>query len=177
MTNEELIAKIKAEIERQHNLSNEKRVQARRTKDYYNEVAYGAEMGVCNRLRSFLSDLEKSLSTQDAGGNSEIPKDLEEAAIQYAMHKKKSEEKEMETELPMGAYFLAMDSFIAGAKWHKEQMMEGAIEGVITNAGGEFGCDVATFRFDDNHTYSVLLPHEEKRKYGDKVHIIIVKED
>lgn len=59
MTNEELIAKIKAEFERQYNLSNEKRGQARRSKDYYNEVAYGAEMGVCKRLLSFLSDLEK----------------------------------------------------------------------------------------------------------------------
>jgi hypothetical protein len=59
----------------------------------------------------------------------------------------------------------------------KEQMMKEAVEGVVTNAGGEFGCDVATFRFDDNHTYSILLPHEEKRKYGDKVRIIVVKED
>ena len=59
----------------------------------------------------------------------------------------------------------------------KEQMMKDAVEGVITNAGGVFGYDVAVFRLDDNHTYSVLLSHEEKRKYGDKVRIIIVKED
>ena len=63
------------------------------------------------------------------------------------------------------------------AEWQKEQMLKEAVEGVITNAGGVFGYDVAAFRFDDNHTYSVLLPHEEKRKYGDKVRIIIVKED
>ena len=56
-------------------------------------------------------------------------------------------------------------------------MMKDAVEGVITNAGGVFGYDVAVFRLDDNHTYSVLLSHEEKRKYGDKVRIIIVKED
>ena len=59
----------------------------------------------------------------------------------------------------------------------KEEMMKGAVEGVVTNAGGEFGYDVAAFRFDDNHAYSILIPHEEKRKYGDKVRIIIVKED
>ena len=117
MTNEELIAKIKAEIERQHNLSNEKRGQARRTKDYYNEVAYGAEMGVCNRLRSFLSDLEKSLSTQDAGGNSEIPKDLEEAAEDSWQN---SPDKEI-----YDAYSpFYKDGFIAGAKWHKEQILQ-----------------------------------------------------
>lgn len=65
----------------------------------------------------------------------------------------------------------------AGSKWQKSQMMKDAVEGVVTNADGAFGYDVAAFRFDDNHTYSVLLPHEEKRKYGDKVRIIIVKDD
>lgn len=67
--------------------------------------------------------------------------------------------------------------FVAGAEWDREQMMEGAVEGHITNAGGEFGYDVAAFRFDENHTYTVLLPHEEGRKRSDKVRIIIVKED
>lgn len=69
------------------------------------------------------------------------------------------------------------DAFETGADWMEKQMMKEAVEGVVTNAGGEFGYDVADFRFDDNHTYSILLPHEEKRKYGDKVRIIVVKED
>ena len=59
----------------------------------------------------------------------------------------------------------------------KEQMLKEAVEGDITNAGGEFGYDVAAFRFDENHTYTVLLPHEEGRKHGDKVELIIVKGD
>lgn len=69
------------------------------------------------------------------------------------------------------------EAFEVGKKEQREQMMKDAVEGVITNAGGVFGYDVAVFRLDDNHTYSVLLSHEEKRKYGDKVRIIIVKED
>ena len=63
------------------------------------------------------------------------------------------------------------------ARWMREQMMKEAVEGDITNAGGEFGYDVAAFRFDENHTYTVLLPHEEGRKHGDKVELIIVKGD
>lgn len=71
-----------------------------------------------------------------------------------------------------------MVAFTRGAEWRKEQMLKEAVEGHITNAGGEFGYDVAAFRFDENHTYTVLLPHEEGRKHGDKVSIIILpKED
>jgi hypothetical protein len=76
MKNNEIIVKIGAEIERQNNLSNEKRGQARRTKDYYNEVAYGAEMDVCNRLLSFLSDLETKVADSD-GLNGEIERYFE----------------------------------------------------------------------------------------------------
>jgi hypothetical protein len=50
---------------------------------------------------------------------------------------------------------------------------EETVEGTITNAGGEYGYDVAAFRFDDNHTYTVLLKHTGKRKYGDKVKLVI----
>ena len=67
--------------------------------------------------------------------------------------------------------------FNKGVEEGKEQMMKEAVEGDITNAGGEFGYDVAAFRFDENHTYTVLLPHEEGRKHGDKVELIIVKGD
>jgi hypothetical protein len=66
--------------------------------------------------------------------------------------------------------------FIAGAKWDKEQMMSNAVEGSITSANGALGYDIAAFRFDDNHKYTILLPHKEGRKYGDKVRIIIVND-
>ena len=123
-------------------------------------------------------------------GGSEIPNDLEEAANSYLDG--------VYGKMPHSDYHIAI--FIAGAKWQAEQdqetielaedhaylagavnerekMMKEAVEGRITNAGGEFGYDVATFRYDDNHTYTVLLPHNERRKHGDKVRIIIVKEE
>ena len=49
-------------------------------------------------------------------------------------------------------------------------------EGVITNAGGLFGFDVAAFRFDDNHVFTVMLPHDENARYGDKVKLTVTKE-
>lgn len=63
------------------------------------------------------------------------------------------------------------------AEWQKSQMLKDAVEGSITSANGALGYDIAAFRFDDNHKYTILLPHKEGRKYGDKVRIIIVKED
>ena len=71
-------------------------------------------------------------------------------------------------------YFYGLDE---GGKIVYEEMLKNAVEGTITNAGGEFGYDVAAFRFDENHTYTVLLPHEEGNKYGDKVKLIIDKGD
>lgn len=48
--------------------------------------------------------------------------------------------------------------------------------GVITNAGGEFGYDVAAFRFDSNHAFTILLPHSENTKHGDLVKLTVTKE-
>lgn len=55
--------------------------------------------------------------------------------------------------------------------------MKYEVEGVIRNAGGLFGYDVAAFRFDDNHVFTVLLPHVENAKYGDKVKLTVTKEE
>lgn len=64
-----------------------------------------------------------------------------------------------------------------GKTKQKEQMMSKAVEGTITAAVGALGYNIAAFRFDDNHKYTILLPHKEGRKYGDRVRIIIVEED
>lgn len=50
-------------------------------------------------------------------------------------------------------------------------------EGTVTSAGGEWGYDVVATRLDDSHVSTILVPHEEGRKYGDKVKIVITKED
>lgn len=55
--------------------------------------------------------------------------------------------------------------------------MKYKVEGIITNVSGLFGYDAAAFRFDDNHVFTVLLPHDENARYGDKVKLTATKEE
>lgn len=55
--------------------------------------------------------------------------------------------------------------------------MKYEVEGIVTNAGGLFGYDVAAFTFDENHTYTVPVQHIEGGKSGDKVKLIIEREE
>jgi hypothetical protein len=48
-------------------------------------------------------------------------------------------------------------------------------EGMITATGGIYGYDVAAFRFDDQHSYTILLKHNGERKYGDKVTLVVME--
>ena len=55
--------------------------------------------------------------------------------------------------------------------------MKYEVEGIVTVAGGVFGYDVAAFRFDVNHVFTVLLPHDESVKYGEKVKLTVTSEE
>lgn len=55
--------------------------------------------------------------------------------------------------------------------------MKYEVEGIVTNAGGLFGYDVAAFRFDENHPFTIFLPHVDGGKYGDKVKLMITREE
>ncbi|MBP5456540.1 MAG: hypothetical protein J6Y37_08570 [Paludibacteraceae bacterium] len=127
--------------------------------------AIGADgkVKLCLELKAIINSLQQEEPEKP------IPNDLEEAA---------EEESTWAFPEPTAQGYAKRlffkPGFKRGAKWQKEQMLKKAVEGHITNAGGEFGYDVATFRFDENHTYTVLLPHEEGRKHGDKVSIIIL---
>ena len=69
---------------------------------------------------------------------------------------------------------VAYDAFLAGVEWAKEELKKKpALEGVVTNAGGEYGYDVAVFEFNAFHRYSVLLPHTGSREFGDKIKLIV----
>ena len=170
----ELIQQIKAEVERLKGICTAQiKVNPGQT------FPFVMEMTGYDKLLSFLSDLEKSLPTQDAGGSSEIPKDLEEAADEYFKNPENS--------------WVVKDIFIAGAKWQKEQMMdewlkdrdgcfwdgveEGkkamreqmmkeAVEGRIDYVYDEKGDAYKAIRLD----WIV-------GDFGDKVKLIIVKED
>lgn len=83
------------------------------------------------------------------GGSSEISNDLEEAARQYFENLENSWE--------------VRDVFIAAAKWDREQMMSKAIEATL-----------------DNTAYPTRLwfnTYLSEYSNGDKVRVIIVKED
>ena len=60
------------------------------------------------------------------------------------------------------------DAFIAGASWQKEQMMKEAVEGKI------YGYDDGSFELIASW---LDMPKESKFKFGDRVRIIIVKEE
>ena len=63
------------------------------------------------------------------------------------------------------------ETFIAGAKWQKEQMLKDAVEGVVCILPGS----VAYVDERDNNTLKQYIINNFKA--GDKVKIIIVKED
>lgn len=67
------------------------------------------------------------------------------------------------------------DAFKAGSKWKEEKLMENAVEGSITNACNINGYNVAAFRYDEDHTYTVLIKPELGAKYGDKIKLIVLK--
>ena len=93
----------------------------------------------------------------DAKCSSEIPKDLEEAAEEYAKE---------HSFHPCDYDVTPYDCFKAGAKWDKEQMMEEAVEGTVM----DFSSNRPRPQVD-------VLLDPDKYHTGDKVRIIIVKED
>ena len=77
-----------------------------------------------------------------------VSEDLEEAAINY-----------MKSQNPpiWGLY----DGFIAGANWKEEKMMAKAIEGIARPDDSEIWCNLVSFNLKD----------------GDKVRVVVIKED
>ena len=123
-----------------------------------------------------------------------VTNDLEEATEKYVSTLCDEADKGLRIDTTLES------AFKAGAVWQKEQndkdffekitaayqlgladkekqMMSEVVEGSITSANGVFGYDVAAFKFDDDHKYTILLSHKEGRKYGDKVRIAIVNEE
>lgn len=82
----------------------------------------------------------------------DLPDDLDEAADKY--------EQEYFTDATLG------EAYITGAEWQKEQMMKEAVEGEIQMRYS--GCLCAK---------TIRAINEDKFKLGDKVRIIIVKEE
>lgn len=92
----------------------------------------------------------------EPSGNSEIPKDLGEAADESWQN---SPDKGIYDEYSP----FYKDGFIAGAKWDREQIIKKAVEGQIYGSDG-------------SHWIETDIDENIKGKEGDKVRIIIVKE-
>ena len=90
-------------------------------------------------------------------GSSEIQKDLEEAAEKFVGYDMDCDE--------LRDYEIGIAAFIAGYNLCKEQMMKEAVEGLI--------CATIT----GANAISFLSPLPKELTVGDKVRVIIVKED
>ena len=110
MTNEELLAKIKAEIERRM-----KEIPKNEEDERFRAI-YGNEAFVLTQLLSFLDTLESEKPMNQKGLEREIERCL------WKLSDDPSNE-----ELRMFARHFA--------KWQKEQMMKEAVEGVIDDCG------------------------------------------
>ena len=91
-----------------------------------------------------------------------LPSDLDEAGKNYA---------ELLPQGRVSKKYSAID-FIAGAKWDREQMMSKAVEVRVQTSplNGPLGISAYCFNFPSKHPFYHC-------KEGDKVRIIIVKED
>ena len=143
--------KIRAEIER---LYNQSLADASRQADRGLERAASASYGkskACKELLSFIDSMQEE----------PVSEDLEEVAKTYA--KKESHGYE-----PCNI----VETFKAGANWQKQQMMKNAIDGVIT----------FDYYGDNDKIYGCIAHdsfclEELGLKDGDKVKLIIIKED
>lgn len=145
MTNEELITKIKAEIER---------LKVANPGEYNYQNAEGYVWALDDVL-SFISTLESEKP---------IPNDLEEAAKKYAKAYTDNDNgnggDDWEDDIKL--------TFIAGAKWQKEQMMKNALHGWLDEDNEP--------PYDLNVVCKEKIPFGEF-KHGENIHIIIVKEN
>lgn len=67
-----------------------------------------------------------------------------------------------------------VDAFIAGAKWDREQMLKDAAEGVVCILPGSEPYVLAKDERDNDTLKQYII---DNFKVGDKVKIVIVKED
>ena len=115
------------------------------------------------RLLSFLSTLE-SEKPRNSSGNSEIPKELKEASEkEYPCNKSWM----TDSMLDMNAH--CQVAFWKGAKWQKEQMMQEAISCKV------FWHDGPLLDYTQEQQDNAL--ERIGANVGDKVRLIIVKED
>lgn len=176
MTNEELLDKIKSEIERRKKSLRAGFCSDAFTKKQKNEMLVASEE--LDRFNRFLSDLEKS--------EKPVPKNLEEAAEKHAS----SVEGDYAFSEGPDHYCSGdlEEAFIAGANWQAEQLLKSSPlpeDTVLFNKGVAEGKRLMMEEAVEGRVISndgISFPvsneiHRLKLMEGDKVKIIIVKED
>lgn len=118
----------------------------------YREIAYDA----------FLCGYSAKCST-------ETPKDLEEAAEKYA--------KGEGLDNALGGWEDMHDAFLAGAKWDRGQMMKCGIEKTIGQVEHTLAGNLCFFHGFEVTELDFPFLNSKDCGYGDKVRIIIVKEE
>ena len=166
MTNEELIAKIKVEIERRiHNIENCPFIEA----EFGASEKRDGKLTAYKELLSFISTIEKLEKS--------VPKDLEEAADKY--------EKENTGIYPEVGQTSIRDAFIDGVEWQKEQ--DDRFVNIIYQQGIEKGKDdmkeqmlkdaICGNAYPDDKEIWCNLDRFPELEEGDKVKVIIVKKE
>ena len=90
-----------------------------------------------------------------------VSEGLEEAATLYAKEEYSRKNPATLPDRCIGCYAPIMYTFKAGAKWQKEQMMVNAVDGIARPNDNEIWCILDSFNLKD----------------GDKVRVIVIKED
>ena len=120
----------------------------------------------CECLESSINLLVNSIDTLEVKEEQEEPvsKDLEQAAKEYRLSANLNHERYGE----FGSNII--NAFIAGAKWQKQQMMKEAVEATVKIDAGGYPYIPSMELYD--YTEDKPLAKE-----GDKVKLIIIKED
>lgn len=153
------IDKIRAEIKKRRLHFNKEAEKYQALNNGYSQNCYGARDALRD-LENFLHTLEEPVSDCH---------DLEEAAEEYC--KRCNYLNEVRDKQEDGSLYhsletdTAIDAFKAGAEWQKAKMMEGAVEGeVVKDISNKLAVTAKNINLDGF-------------RFGDKVKIIIVKED
>ena len=121
-------------------------------------MTHGGAQKVCDEILAFI----------DCVPDEQLSKDLEEAALHYATYTC-----ENGLTITMEAH---KDAFIAGAKWQKEQMLEDAVDGEVVKIFPE-GAASIHYQAPCGIGEMAYFCKAEALKDGDKVKVIIVKEE
>ena len=150
--------KIRAEIERRINA-----IDLDSIEDWRYRLQREHDIELMKDILSFIDSMQEEPASED----------LEEAAQNYTKEEYCVNWKEFEHTRDSG--FTAMYHFKSGANWQKQQMMKEAIEAdvfeVSDNDCSIYGYSHLELSVDEEHLYDRNL------KDGDKVKIIIVKEE